>query len=367
MIDIEMFAALLEAIPEGARLFILGDPFQLPSVDSGAVLGEILKVQSGKDFSVKLNESNRFDDRSNIGKLAAEIKEVAESKDNNKFVPHKFVSGDASSDIDETGNAATFKDKVFYRKLETDNNPLTKKEEDKRIESFIAEWSRDFAKLPELAEQIHPQRTGTEADDPDHSETTRRNQIWQLSLTKRILCAERRGLRGIENINKKVCSKIKSLWRAKKKSQGETVQWDDSGYFPGQLLIITRNQEMFKLYNGDTGIVVFDGNTPCLMLKKAPPQGSERTRDDFVFYPLSVLPEDSIATAFAITIHKSQGSEYKHVTMFLPTKIGHPLLTNQIIYTGITRAKESVTIIAGDETFKAAVTTVSERDTGISL
>lgn len=372
MIDIEMFAALLEAIPEGARIFILGDPFQLPSVDSGAVLGEILKVQSGKDFSVKLNESNRFDDRSNIGKLAAEIKEVAESKDNNKFVPHKFVSGDASDDLDENSDianesAATFKDKVFYRRLETDNTPLTKKEEDKRIESFIAEWSRDFAKLPELAEQINPQRTGTEADDPDHSETARRNQIWQLSLTKRILCAERRGLRGIENINKKVCSKIKSLWRAKKKSQGETVQWDDSGYFPGQLLIITRNQEMFKLYNGDTGIVVFDGNTPCLMLKKAPPQGSKRTRDDFVFYPLSVLPEDSITTAFAITIHKSQGSEYKHVTMFLPTKIGHPLLTNQIIYTGITRAKESVTIIASDDTFKAAVTTVSERDTGISL
>ena len=371
MIDIEMFAALLEAIPEGARLFILGDPFQLPSVDSGAVLGEILKVQSGKDFSVKLNESNRFDDRSNIGKLAAEIKEVAETKDNNKFVPHKFAHdsdeiGNARN-LDETGNAATFKDKVFYRKLETDNTPLTKKEEDKRIESFIAEWSRDFAKLPELAEQINPQRTGTEADDPNHSETARRNQIWQLSLTKRILCAERRGLRGIENINKKVCSKIKSLWRAKKKSQGETVQWDDSGYFPGQLLIITRNQEMFKLYNGDTGIVVFDGNTPCLMLKKAPPQGSERTRDDFVFYPLSVLPEDSITTAFAITIHKSQGSEYKHVTMFLPTKIGHPLLTNQIIYTGITRAKESVTIIASDDTFKAAVTTVSERDTGISL
>lgn len=366
MIDIEMFAALLEVIPEGARIFILGDPFQLPSVDSGAVLGEILKVQSSKDFSVKLNESNRFDDRSNIGKLAAEIKEVAENKDNNKFVPHKFVSGDAFDDL-ANENSATFKDKVFYRKLETDNNPLTKKEEDKRIESFIAEWSRDFAKLPELAEQINPQRTGTEADDPDHSETARRNQIWQLSLTKRILCAEHRGLRGIENINKKVCSKIKSLWRAKKKSQGETVQWDDSGYFPGQLLIITRNQEMFKLYNGDTGIVVFDGNTPCLMLKKAPPQGSERTRDDFVFYPLSVLPEDSIATAFAITIHKSQGSEYKHVTMFLPTKIGHPLLTNQIIYTGITRAKESVTIIAGDETFKAAVTTISERDTGISL
>ena len=378
MIDIEMFAALLEAIPAGARLFILGDPFQLPSVESGAVLGEILKVQSGKNFSVQLNESNRFDDKSNIGKLANEIKVVAENKDNAKFVPHKFTSKEASADsCDKSDTApvdeisAISRDKVFYKKIETDSVPLSKKEEDKRIEALITEWSRDFARLPDLAESIHPERTGTEVDDPDHCETARRNEIWQLSLTKRILCAERRGLRGIENINKKVCSKIKSLWKAQKKSQGKTVEWSDTGYFPGQLLIITKNQEMFKLYNGDTGIVIFDGNTPCIMLKKAPPRNSNdesaKRRDDFIFYPLSVLPEDAITTAFAITIHKSQGSEYNHVTMFLPTRIGHPLLTNQILYTGITRAKKSVTIIANDETFKAAVTTVSERDTGISL
>ena len=375
MIDIEMFAALLEAIPEGARLFILGDPFQLPSVESGAVLGEILKVKSGTDFSVKLNESNRFDDKSNIGKLAGEIKLVAETKDSANFIPHKFTGSDAfankpDGNISQIPDTTKFKDQVFFRRLETDNATLSKKEEDKRIDSFIAEWARDFAKLPELAEDIHPERTGTEADDPDHCETARRNEIWQLSLTKRILCAERRGLRGIENINKKVCSKIKSLWKAHQKSQGEAVEWSDTGYFPGQLLIITKNQEMFKLYNGDTGIVIFDGNTPYIMLKKTPSrindEGTQR-RDDFIFYPLSVLPEDAITTTFAITIHKSQGSEYNHVTMFLPTRIGHPLLTNQILYTGVTRAKKSVTIIANDETFKAAVTTISERDTGISL
>ena len=375
MIDIEMFAALLEAIPEGARLFILGDPFQLPSVESGAVLGEILKVKSGTDFSVKLNESNRFDDKSNIGKLAGEIKLVAETKDSANFIPHKFTGSDAfankpDGNISPIPDTTKFKDQVFFRRLETDNATLSKKEEDKRIDLFIAEWARDFAKLPELAENIHPERTGTEADDPDHRETARRNEIWQLSLTKRILCAERRGLRGIENINKKVCSKIKSLWKAHQKSQGEAVEWSDTGYFPGQLLIITKNQEMFKLYNGDTGIVIFDGNTPYIMLKKTPSRINDEgtlRRDDFIFYPLSVLPEDAITTAFAITIHKSQGSEYNHVTMFLPTKIGHPLLTNQILYTGVTRAKKSVTIIANDETFKAAVTTVSERDTGISL
>jgi exodeoxyribonuclease V alpha subunit len=79
------------------------------------------------------------------------------------------------------------------------------------------------------------------------------------------------------------------------------------------------------------------------------------------------LPADAVESAFAITIHKSQGSEYDHVTMFLPKEEGHPLLNNQILYTGITRAKKTVTIIATDKTFKAACETVIERDTGIEI
>ena len=121
----------------------------------------------------------------------------------------------------ENTSSPEFKDKVLYKCLETDDKPLTKKDEEKLIESFIGKWSEEFAKLPELAEQINPQRTGIEADDPDKIETKRRNDIWRLSLTKRILCAERRGLRGIENINKKVCSKIKSLWRTKRKKKAK--------------------------------------------------------------------------------------------------------------------------------------------------
>ena len=147
-----------------------------------------------------------------------------------------------------------------------------------------------------------------------------------------------------------------------------------SRYFPGQLLMITKNQEMFKLYNGDTGIVIYDGNTPYLMVKKAPTQSTTEdgslkapTRDAYTFYSLALLPSDAIETAFAITIHKSQGSEYDHVTVFLPKQEGHPLLNNQIIYTGITRAKQVVEIIATPETFKAACEAVTQRDTGIEL
>lgn len=377
MIDIEMFAALLQAIPEGARLFILGDPYQLPSVDSGAVLGEILKAKnSDRNFTVKLEISNRFTDDSLIGRLAHEIKVVAESKEATHFKPHNFLLHPALSSDGDTMSYANYgseksKDLVSYYRLESESEIKTpKKLEEKRIEKIVNDWIGNFAQLSQLAEQIHPsQPTG---------ETALRDELWNLSLTQRMLSAERRGARGVDNLNKKVCSKLRALWKKSvqsadsqprnNRSQSDITQTiQDSGYFPGQLLIITQNQEMYKLYNGDTGIVVFEGFTPYLMLKKAPPQDSNVTRDNYVFYPLSVLPEDAIESAFAITIHKSQGSEYKHVTMFLPKQKGHPLLTNQILYTGITRAKESVTIIATPETFKAACCTVTERETGIEL
>lgn len=377
MIDIEMFAALLQAIPEGARLFILGDPYQLPSVDSGAVLGEILKAKKNcRNFTVKLEISNRFTDDSLIGRLAHEIKVVAESKDSAHFKPHNFLLHPALSTEGDTMayvscGSEKSKDLVSYYRLESENEIKTpKKLEEKRVEKIVNNWIGNFAQLSQLAEQIHPnQPTG---------ETALRDELWNLSLTQRMLSAERRGPRGVDNLNKKVCSKLRALWKKSTQvaeNQSESIRnqasvaqaIQDSGYFPGQLLIITQNQEMYKLYNGDTGVVVFEGYTPYLMLKKAPPQDSNVIRDNYVFYPLSVLPEDAIESAFAITIHKSQGSEYKHVTMFLPKQKGHPLLTNQILYTGITRAKESVTIIASPETFKAACCTVTERETGIEL
>lgn len=371
MIDIEMFAALLQAIPEGARLFILGDPYQLPSVDSGAVLGEILKVKNrSRNFTVKLEISNRFTDDSLIGRLAREIKDVAESKNPDHFKSHTFLlhpalstEGDTMSDA--SLNSGKAKDLVSYYHLESNSEAkVTKKVEEKLVEKVVNDWIGNFVQLSQLAEQIHPNMaTG---------ETELRDKLWNLSLTQRMLSAERRGPRGVDNLNKKVCSKLRGLWKKSARTEQETVSAEanliqDERYFPGQLLIITQNQEMYKLYNGDTGIVVFEGHTPYLMLKKAPPQDTDVIRDNYVFYPLAVLPEESIESAFAITIHKSQGSEYEHVTMFLPKQKGHPLLTNQILYTGITRAKKSVTIIASPETFRAACCTVTERETGIEL
>jgi exodeoxyribonuclease V alpha subunit len=356
MIDVNLFASLLQAIPEKARIFILGDPYQLPSVDAGAVLGEILKPKSKKDFTVRLQKSNRFTDDSVIGKLASEIKNCAEN--GAAAIPHPFVLhpalvGTVSDKSKEPENPVSKpKDAVFFYTLQQpEGKPGTsksaRKESEERVERVLKSWVGDFAKLPALASQI----------DPKHLDTDKCHEIWNLSLTKRILTAEHHGIYGIEQINKVICRQVRGNYK-------------DSPYFPGQLLMVTKNQEMYKLYNGDTGIVIFD-EVPYILLKKSVQRKTSGENsvqnEDFVAYPLSLLPSDAIETAFAITIHKSQGSEYDHVTVFLPQQEGHPLLNNQIIYTGITRARQVVEIIATPETFKAACETVTQRDTGIEL
>lgn len=308
MIDISLFAAFLQAVPEGARVFVLGDPYQLPSVEAGAVLGEILHPKNSKrNFIVKLVISNRFTDDSEIGALAKSVQKL--------MIPPMVE-----------GQCVKFVESGFQ----------TRKAEEENIIHLVSEWVEDLIEISAMAKNIL-------------SNETAQQRIWSAMLKKRILTAERRGVRGVEELNRIACRKIL------KSSKGHVES--DGTYFAGEPLILTRNQSLYKLYNGDMGIVVFQEGRPYLMLKK----------DSFVFYPLSVLPADALEPAFAITIHKSQGSEYDNVLMFLPTKIGHPLLTNQILYTGITRAKKMVSIVATAEAFAAACTTVTERDTGIEL
>lgn len=306
MTDISLFAAFLQSVPEGAKVFILGDPYQLPSVGAGAVLGEILKPQKDKcNFAVKLLKSNRFSDDSEIGKLAKTIQSYSEAP---------MISNNSVK---------------FIQAKKGEQN-----EQEKFIQSLVNEWVEDFLELPALARKAY-------------RDSSVRDKLWNTAMNKKIISAEKGGPQGVEKLNHFACKKLKAFVDSKRNSE----------YFAGELLILVQNQTIFKLYNGDTGVVVFDDTRPYLMLKK----------DEFVFYPLSQLPSDSIKPAFAITIHKSQGSEYNHLMIFLPTQEGHPLLTNQILYTGITRAKKTITIVTEPTTFRAACTTVTKRETGITI
>ena len=330
MIDVSLFASFLQALPPGGKikLFILGDPNQLPSVDAGAVLGNILEFD--RNFVVKLVRSNRFNDDSKIGVLAGKIQRGENIPfDGEPFNPH----------------ASYWEARDSVHLLDLDGGRLlSRKEELHSVEGLVRKWTKKFyAPLLELAENVNPD-VPPECVTPEQQEI--REKLWNVANQARILSAERRGNRGVEILNLIVA---------------ETLTQSAASRFVGQILIFNRNQNEFKLYNGDTGIVVRSErhNQLFLMLKK---------QSKFSFFPLSYFPEDCLESAFAITIHKSQGSGYPNILMFLPTRKGHPLLNRQILYTGVTRTKkQSLTIVATPETFKAACETVIERDTGIEL
>ena len=330
MIDVSLFAAFLQALPPSGnfKLFILGDPNQLPSVDAGAVLGNILEFDY--NFVVKLIRSNRFNDESRIGVLAGKIQRGEE------------VSFEAAP---FNARATYWEERDSVHLIDLDQGQtLSRREELRTVENLVRKWSLKFyAPLMDLAEKVDP-------DIPSECVTPEQRSIceklWDAANQARILSADRLGNRGVETLNQIVA---------------ETLTPNSSTRFVGQILIFNRNQNEFKLYNGDTGIVVKSNRHEqyFLMLKK---------QSKFVFYPLSYFAEDCLEPSFAITIHKSQGSGYPNVMMFLPTRKGHPLLNRQILYTGITRTKkQSLTIVATPETFKAACETVIERDTGIEL
>ncbi|MBR3071322.1 AAA family ATPase [Fibrobacter sp.] len=347
MIDLSLFASFMQALPQkDYRLYVLGDKDQLPSVDAGAVLGEILDLDKGS--VVELTESNRFDKNSNVGRLS-------------QFIQKKLHEDELQFDLTWTqwnGKKALWTgkiDEVNFIQFGDGKKALPKADEEKEIQEFLDCWTEKFYRqtdrdLCSVAKKIRPNLTDKNYKEQGFSqkdwkvECSNRETLWNLSDKARVLSAERRGLRGVDSLNRMV---VKSLG------------FNEYAPFDGKLMILTKNQSYFDLYNGDSGILVNCETRPMLMLKR---------KGGFVFYPLSMLPSDCIESAFAITIHKSQGSGYPNILMFLPTRKGHPLLNRQILYTGVTRTKkQSLTIVATPDTFKAACETIIERDTGIEL
>jgi exodeoxyribonuclease V alpha subunit len=159
-----------------------------------------------------------------------------------------------------------------------------------------------------------------------------------------ILCALRAGPTGSEAL-----SAMLDDWL--RRDAGSAEPW-----YPGRVVMFTRNDLATGLNNGDLGIAIdIDG-----ALRIA--TGDER--QPRLLAP-GELPEHQ--PAFAITVHKSQGSEYRHIALVLPPRPDHPLLTRQLLYTALSRARESVALLGDEAALAAAVARPAERIGGLRL
>ena len=159
----------------------------------------------------------------------------------------------------------------------------------------------------------------------------------------RLLCAHREGPYGVRRWNRLV-----ERWL------GEQPDVDVSGeWYVGRPLLVTSNDYALDVYNGETGVVVRQGTR-----RRAFVSGSERLKD------LTPGRLDAVETMHALTIHKSQGSQARRVTVLLPDQESR-LLTRELFYTGVTRAQEHVRVVGTEAAVRAAVAAEADRATGL--
>jgi exodeoxyribonuclease V alpha subunit len=165
----------------------------------------------------------------------------------------------------------------------------------------------------------------------------------------RILCAVRDGTRGVEAINHLVSRHFRATLKHPL-DPGDRSEW-----YPGRPVLVLRNDYALRLFNGDIGIVMPDDAGELLVFF---PEGDGGFR---AVAPLR-LPEHE--TAFAMTVHKSQGSEFDQVLLLLPANHS-ALLTRELVYTAVTRARLRVTLVSGAAVLERAIQTPTRRRSGL--
>lgn len=364
MIDLEMMATLLDALPLRARLILLGDKDQLASVEAGAVLGDLCRdAEQGRysastrqwleqigDYplddpdlepgdalthplaqqTVMLRHSHRFGAASGIGKLArtvnrgqaAAARAVLASGDHADLGSQVLRGPDDPALLQRVLGSATLPGYAGYLHTLTESRP--------------------DAQLP--------------AADPAWEHWAQ--AVLQAFDRFRILCAVRKGAWGTEGINQTVAALL----------HRRGLLPEPRGWYEGRPVLVTRNDYSLGLMNGDIGIAL---RVPEPALHSDEPERMALRvafpRNDGSGSLRFVLPSrlNEVETVFAMTVHKSQGSEFAHALLVLP-EARSPVLTKELVYTAITRASQHFTLLeARPGIFEDAVAQRVERASGL--
>ena len=334
MIDLILMRSLLAALRKDCRLVLLGDKNQLPSVNAGAVLGDLIEIgksEENKTAFVELTESRRFK-----GKL----KECADEFNKGESATvksSKFPISESERWTEPFENNST-EDSCFWYELSSNYHPA-------KVDALLKDWAQQFGLLKSgaLVAAAKAVVTDDKAFNGERSDGTHR--LFKALDRSRILSVVRRGPYGVEHINE--------LLLKERLGRIPIEPLVDSG-IP---VIITKNARSMNLFNGDVGVTVKCQGGGVYVLF---PRG-----ESVVSCPVSLLPEHEIA--YAMTVHKSQGSEFENVMVVLPNDKGHPLLNRQIVYTGITRAKKRAVIVGSEDALEEALTKKTVRDTGLAI
>lgn len=321
MVHLEMMSALLQALPAHARLILLGDKDQLASVEAGAVLGDLCRNAEAGHYKP---ETQGWVHRST-----------------GEIIPDAFISSGSllSQQIVMLRESRRFSGPIGQLALAVNAGDITQIKNLLSTEQECAVLWYPFATSAEVIQRALGDR---QQGKPSYKHYLKRiaqyrrkgseaeHLQWIQSVLKdfeafRLLCAVRAGEWGVEGINHAVEEALQKARIIQK-----TGEW-----YVGRPVLITRNDYSLGVFNGDIGIALPAWEKPYGL--RVYLQDGDQTR--------SVLPSrlPDVQTAFAMTVHKSQGSEFQHTMLVLPDQ-DNPVLTRELIYTGITRARSYFTL-----------------------
>ena len=329
MIDLALMTKLVEAVPSGARLVLLGDRDQLTSVEAGAILGDIFDPARHPGYSaslaaevhaltgetievasegsppiadclVQLTRSYRYAETSGIGALARAV--------NSGDVVRALtvLRGDAAMPYGEVAMAPLDPERPFAGSLGT----------------TVVDGYRGLFERDDPAERL------------------------EALGAFRLLCAHRRGGLGVEGMNIAIEHHLRRAG----------VLSATGDHYDGRPILVTQNDHQLELFNGDVGVIV---QRPGRAARAWFPDASGGVRS---FHPSRLPPHD---TVFAMTVHKSQGSEFDRVALLLPTTVS-PVVTRELVYTALSRARARADIHGDETVLRAAIETKVVRASGLA-
>lgn len=321
MVDPAIFAALCDALPDDARLVLVGDKDQLAAVAAGQVLGDICHAAMpeqglGKQLSGFIEQST--------GMSVATQENAAPIANATVALWHNHRFG-------QQPGIGTFAQSMMQRRPKDAMTALMADYDD-------LNWTEcmDTAMASIEPHLVHLMEAAS-SNDPDRA--------LEAITHARVLTAQRRGPAGAIAWNAKIEARL-----------GELGHHTLEPYYPGRPILITSNDQGSSVWNGDLGVCGRNQDgAPVVWLRD--PHGSARELNP------GRLP--SHETAWAMTVHKAQGSEFEHVLLMLPDREG-PLNHASLIYTGVTRAKSCATVCANRELLTAGLASWPERHSGLA-
>jgi exodeoxyribonuclease V alpha subunit len=321
MIDISLMAKLLQAMSTKARLILLGDSQQLASVESGAVLANFCQQQMtfDQEFVALADKLAGITlDNADINTTEYVLNNsVVQLQHSYRFEQNSIIGRLASAV--QIGNS----DVIIYE--------LSQPE-------FSVWQQTDSNTILKTAVQGYQTYIDAIASFSDPQACIHAFEQF------RVLCALKQGPQSVASVNGLIERYLtKQGWRSQQT------------FYHGRPIMVTQNDYRQHLFNGDVGLILQDetGQLRACFLEE----------NDIRYIPITRLPAHE--TAFAMTVHKSQGSEFEHVSVLLPDE-DSTVLTRELLYTAITRARKQVNIMANEDIIRSTVVNQHRRETGLA-